>query len=71
MSEYVVGKHYDHCLLCGESKLAIRKSQKKSDPIYCAVVESNESGSEVSAEYDRHMFAMTQKLKNDEDTSKL
>lgn len=57
-----MAKEYsDTCFTCGESKAAIKRSQKIGDPIYCVTGTYGEYGFEADQEYDRHRFVRTDK----------
>jgi hypothetical protein len=44
------------CLQCGESEAAIRASQRRGDPLYCAIVDY---WGECEADWPRHRFRDT------------
>lgn len=48
----------DDCIQCGESKAAVRESQRRKDPIYCATVDY---WGECMEDWDRHRFVWTAK----------
>ena len=54
----------DYCIQCGESKAAVRESQRRKDPIYCAIVDYC---GECSEDWDRHRFIWTAKDQADLD----
>ena len=48
----------DDCIQCGETKDAIRESQRRKDPLFCAIVDYE---GECMEEFDRHRFVWTAK----------
>jgi len=46
----------EDCVQCGESKAAIKESQRRRDPIYCGAVDYD---GECIWEADRHRFIWT------------
>lgn len=54
----------DDCVQCGETKAAVRESQRRKDPIYCATVDYY---GECTEDWDRHRFVWTAKDQADLD----